>query len=45
MADLEERGLLANKWDEEHEEALPYLLSATELLQDFDTLTQGEFSA
>lgn len=40
-----EQGILANKRAEEQEEALSYLLSATEFLQDLDTLTQGEFPA
>lgn len=39
----QEKGIGANKWAEEHVETLSCILSATELLQELDTLTQGSF--
>lgn len=43
-ADLEKKGILANKQAEEHREALSYILSATGIA-GLDRLTEGEFSA
>lgn len=39
-----EKGILADRRAEEHEEALSYILAAMELLQELDTHTRGVFS-